>query len=734
MTVVAKAKPSPSAESKAPASKWWRRLKIAFVLGLVVFNCMVVTGTFYGIQRLEAAAAVVPNLPDIMSDIIKRPSQIVSADGVVLFTVAAEYRDPVRRDQIPQRVVNATLAAEDVRFFQHAGVDPFALGRVAYLTLREGGTTQGGSTLTMQLAKRVYTSPQKSIDRKVQDMALATMMERMLTKDQILELYLNQIFYGSGAYGVGAAADVYFGKKLDDLTIAEAALLARCVRRPSHENPFVNPEKAISNRNVVLGLMRSEGMISEAEYKSAKNEKLTLRKERPTTVSGVKVSPYFVDYILHQIRTEMPEIELSSGGYRVQTTLNYKMQMAAQTEVKETLRRKAGADVNTAGCLVLDADGGLLVMVGGADYNRNQFNVVWQGKRQPGSAFKPFVYATAFEYGALSPRGSVRNDPYYYKWSRPRRKVQGGGSGGSVGVVGAIASSNNTAAVWASEAVGRENVVNLCRTAFGMQSKLLPVESMALGSNEVTMLEMAEGYSVFQQHGDRLTPFAIRRIYGPDGLTIKRFEANRVRRVISADTADDMDACLRAVVTRGTATAAGRVKNARGKTGTTSSHKDAWFCGYTDKFICIVWIANEKKGADGRWAALPMRGVFGGKVSAPLWADIMVEVQNIAGEEARSFKNGFSGPAISLPKPKDETTDDVVPETPPEDIDPGVVDSPPVIVPPDPGETGGQNLVYVEVCADSGQRASVYCPERGKRPFVAGTEPGGSCKVHGNRH
>jgi len=729
MDVVAKASPSRENHPKPKANRWWRRIKIALVIGLVLFNCLIVTGTFYGIQRLETAAAVVPNLPDIMSDIIKRPSQIVSADGVVLFTVAAEYRDPVRRDGIPQRVVNATLAAEDVRFFQHSGVDPFALGRVAYLMISEGGTTQGGSTLTMQLAKRVYTSPQKSLDRKMQDMALATMMERMLTKDQILELYLNQIFYGSGAYGIGAAADVYFGKELDELTTAEAALLARCVRRPSEENPFSNPEKAISNRNVVLGLMRQEGMITESEYREALNEKLSLRKDRPQTVSGVKVSPYFVDYILHLVRTEMPEIELSSGGYRIETTLNYKMQMAAQTAVKETLRKKAGSNVNTAGCVVLDSDGGLLTMVGGADYNRNQFNVVWQGKRQPGSAFKPFVYATAFEYGALSPRGSVRNDPYYYKWTRPRRKVQGGGSGGSVGVVGAISSSNNTAAVWASEAVGRENVVNLCRTAFGFKSKLLPVESMALGSNEVSMLEMAEGYSVFQQQGDRLTPYAIRRILGPDGLTVKRFGPERIRRVISADTANDMDACLRAVVTRGTGSAAGRVKNARGKTGTTSSHKDAWFCGYTDKFICIVWVANEVKGADGRWAALPMRGVFGGKVSAPLWADVMVAVQEIAGEEARAFKTTFSGPAISLPKP--DEPEDETPETEPEDVDPGIVDQPPVITPPDLGETGGQNLVYVEVCADSGQRASVYCPERAKRPFVAGTEPGGSCRVHG---
>lgn len=729
MDVVAKASPSRENHPKPKANRWWRRIKIALVIGLVLFNCLIVTGTFYGIQRLETAAAVVPNLPDIMSDIIKRPSQIVSADGVVLFTVAAEYRDPVRRDEIPQRVVNATLAAEDVRFFQHSGVDPFALGRVAYLMISEGGTTQGGSTLTMQLAKRVYTSPQKSLDRKMQDMALATMMERMLTKDQILELYLNQIFYGSGAYGIGAAADVYFGKELDELTTAEAALLARCVRRPSEENPFSDPEKAISNRNVVLGLMRQEGMITESEYREALNEKLSLRKDRPQTVSGVKVSPYFVDYILHLVRTEMPEIELSSGGYRIETTLNYKMQMAAQTAVKETLRKKAGSNVNTAGCVVLDSDGGLLTMVGGADYNRNQFNVVWQGKRQPGSAFKPFVYATAFEYGALSPRGSVRNDPYYYKWTRPRRKVQGGGSGGSVGVVGAISSSNNTAAVWASEAVGRENVVNLCRTAFGFKSKLLPVESMALGSNEVSMLEMAEGYSVFQQQGDRLTPYAIRRILGPDGLTVKRFGPERIRRVISADTANDMDACLRAVVTRGTGSAAGRVKNARGKTGTTSSHKDAWFCGYTDKFICIVWVANEVKGADGRWAALPMRGVFGGKVSAPLWADVMVAVQEIAGEEARAFKTTFSGPAISLPKP--DEPEDETPETEPEDVDPGIVDQPPVITPPDLGETGGQNLVYVEVCADSGQRASVYCPERAKRPFVAGTEPGGSCRVHG---
>lgn len=701
---------------------------MAFVVLLVMVNCLVLAGSFYGIQRLETAAAMVPNLPEIMSDVIKKPSQIVSADGVVLFTVAAEYREPVRRAEIPQRVVYATLAAEDVRFYQHSGVDPFALGRVAYLALREGKASQGGSTLTMQLAKRVYTSTRKTMERKVQDMALATMIERMLTKDQILELYLNQVFYGSGAYGIAAAADVYFGKKLDDLTVAEAALLARCVRRPSEENPYTSMEAAIKNRRLVLRTMLEEGWITESEYKQADNEPVRLRRDRPNTVSGVKVSPYFVDYILHVLKTEMPELDLSSGGYRIETTLNYKVQEKAQAEVKETLERRARLYVNTAACLVVDNDGRIIVMVGGADYNRNQYNAVWQGKRQPGSAFKPFVYATAFEFGALSARGSVRNDPYYYKWSRPRRKVQGGGSGGSVGVASAIASSINTPAVWASEAVGRENVVNLCKTAFGFKSRLLPVESMALGSNEVTMLEMAEGYSVFQQHGDRIVPRGIDRIIGPDGLTIKRYDTERVRRVISQDTADDMDVCLRQVVTSGTGTAANRIKNARGKTGTTSSHKDAWFAGYTDKFICMVWLANEAKDKSGRWLALPMRGVFGGKVSAPLWAEVMAVVQGELGEEARSFSRRFSGKTVTIspPKPEEEKPEEEIPTEPPVDIDPGIIDTPPPLDNP-----GDGNLVYVEVCADSGMRATVYCPERSNRAFAPGGAPKGSCTMHG---
>jgi penicillin-binding protein 1A len=717
-----------------------RRLKIALSCFYVLLIVGLIGGGYFWMQRLNEAAALMPRLPEIMRETISKPTVIVTTDGKPLFRMQTEFREPVRIDKVPKRVIDATLAAEDKRFYDHTGIDVVGLARAA-MTTASGRRVEGGSTITMQLAKRVYTSPERSFDRKVKDMALAYQIERRLTKDQILELYMNNVYYGAGAYGVSAAADVFFGKELDQLTLAEAALLARCVRRPSDENPFVNLDVAVRNRNVVLRQLREANWIGEAEYQSAIKEPVKLRKDRGV-VLGQKVAPYFVDYVLKQVREALPGVDVREGGYRIETTLDSRLQSYAEDAIESAVRRYSGYRVTTGAFLVLDDEGRILAMVGGADYDKNQFNVTVQGRRQPGSAFKPIVYAAAFETGALSPNGSVSNEPYYIRDDSGRRRaIKGGGKGGSVSVRSALARSINTPAVWAIDKVGPENAVRIAKSSFGLNDDLPAVVSLALGSGEVSMIEMAAAYSVFQNEGDRFVPFGLVRVIGPDGRTLVRNEPTWVRMCVSKETAEGTDMCLRAVVTGGTGRSAGVVTNARGKTGTTSDNKDAWFVGYTDRFVAAGWIANERRVGQRPVYDEMSSAVMGGDFVAPIWAKIMRKAQGIYPEKARSMRGGS---IESVPVEPDEETDPAqTPGTgqasPGDPLDPVI--GPDEVVPPledtrtEPTTTPDDDsppgeMVSVEVCADSGLRATAYCPERVRRMFRAASAPKSRCTVH----
>ncbi|MBS1722072.1 MAG: transglycosylase domain-containing protein [Armatimonadetes bacterium] len=740
-------------------SRLKRRLKIGFSLFLIFGLGVAIAGHLYFQQKLDEAAKLIPSLPSKMALVSSEPSVIMSSDGKILETLQTEFRKPVRIDDVPKRVRLATLAAEDKRFYDHGGVDVWGLGR-ALVTTVSGRRVEGGSTIAMQLAKRLFTSPAKSFERKVQDMALATMMERQLTKDQILELYLNQVFYGSGAYGISAASEVYFGKKLDQLSWSEAATLARCVRRPSDENPYANERVALRNRNLVLKSIVDEGWMTQEEYQAALKEPLKLQRSRPQ-VSGERVAPYFCDYVKAWVKEHYPDVDLTSGGYKIETTLNTDLQANAEKEVRRMVRNGRSNRITTAAFVLLDNDGRILAMVGGPDYDKNQFNVITQGRRQPGSSFKPIVYATAFEYGALSPYGSVRNDPFYITDHGRRRAIRGGGKGGSVSVVSAISNSINTPACWAQKEVGTENVIHMAKSAFGIETDLPPADTLALGAGEVSPLEMAAAYSVFQNTGDRFKPFGVRAIVGPDGVPIVTNGPEFERRQLSTESAEGIDMCLRAVVTRGTGTrASDGVKNARGKTGTTSDNKDAWFCGYTDRFLGVGWVANEIHTKDGRVRYQPMDSyVMGGHVVAPMWAKIMSHAQDVLGEEGRSIKSAGSreettdetpaieeNPGIGDPRAEDEAPAVTEPDTQPADENgdatTGEAEHPPTAMPSKPvngGRTPRQErpeqppsgeLVFVEVCADSGQRATIYCPERIRKAFRVGREPRGRCPLH----
>lgn len=684
------------------------------------------------------------SLPAVLAEVSRTPSVIVGSDGRTLFRAMNEYRRTVAFDSIPKLVIDSTIAAEDKRFFDHNGVDYWGIGRAVFNAGKKGG----GSTLTMQLAKRIYTSPERSFKRKVRDMALAVMIEREKTKQQIIELYLNQVYYGSGAFGVGAAADVYFGKKLDQLSIAEAAMLARLVRRPSDENPFVNLDVAIRNRNTVLAIMLDEGKITRAEYEDAVAERVKLKKRNFGSGSKILASPYFVQYVLDQVHHEFPDIDLTTGGYRIETTLNTEIDQYAQSAVKRLVDKYRSRQVTTAAFVLVDDEGRIKAMVGGYDFDRNQYNMIYQGRRQPGSSFKPFVYATAFSRGVLKPDDYISNEKF--SWRDPATgkvwtpKNSGGGYGGSVSIRTAISWSKNVPAVRVCDAVGPDAVVAYAHDVFGFKSELAPVLSLALGSSAVSPLEMAEGYSIFQHLGDRVHPFGITRIIAPDGSVLRDYLPTIRKNMLDPGICEDIDGYLRAVITSGTGTKAKIVENARGKTGTTQDNRDAWFCGYTDKLIGIGWIANEKLDPSGkRWIYDPMPRVFGGTVTVELWRDVMKRAEHIFGSGAprRAPEKAVIEPE---PKVKDEVpVDDVNPGgdempagAPPTEVpavDPAVEKStepkeqPPRRDPPAPAE----EMVAVEVCADTGARATLYCPETVTRVFPKGKQPKKSCRKHG---
>ncbi|MGE3126687.1 MAG: transglycosylase domain-containing protein [Fimbriimonadaceae bacterium] len=696
-------------------------------------------------RRIDAAAAMIPELPVRMRKSFSRPSVIMSSDGKVLMSLTTEYRNPKRLGSIPEHVRNAILAAEDKRFYDHQGLDYRGMVRAAWSTV-SGKRVEGGSTISMQLAKQVFTNSEKSIDRKMQDIALAMAIERSLTKDQIIEFYMNYVYFGAGAYGVGAAANVYFGKELDELTIAEAALIARCARRPSKENPFSDLETATFNRNLVLATMKEEGWITENEFAGAKAEPVTLVKNSRYVSGSTKLAPYFADYVFRELHRLLPQTDVTKGGYRVETTLDYDLDRYSAERVRQLVRRYQGARVTQGAFMVMDKDGRILAMTGGVDYQRNQFNAVVDGSRQPGSSFKPFIYAAGFEKGILSPRGSIRNDPFMIEDDSGRRRaVRGGGKGGSVSVRSAIAMSINTPAVWANKMVGYNNSVHFAQTRFGFTSDLPPVPTLALGSGSVSLLEMGRAYSTFQNGGDRVEPYGIVKVTDPSGKVIYRGGPVVERLSLSSSAAQGIDYCLRAVVTSGTGRAAGSVTNARGKTGTTSDNKDAWFCGYTDRLIGIGWVGNEYRTSSGavRYGEMSS-SIMGGYIVAPLWAAIVGKAQAKYPEKARSISGGGAvsasrdEEAVEPPAPADEPPADEGERPSGEDDRPdgskppdtNVVEDPPV-KPVDPENTrGGEGVIAVELCAGSGARATAYCPERVLRRFPADSVPSKGCPTH----
>ncbi len=558
-------------------------------------------------------------LPDVSTLTYYEPSlttRIFASDGALIGTLYRENRTWTTFDDISPQLRDAILAIEDSRFYEHRGVDPKGVLRAIWSKATGSGGKQGASTITMQLARAMFLSPKQSMDRKLKEVLVAIEIEKSFTKDEIMELYLNQIYLGSGAYGVHAASNLYFGKKPKDLTAAEASLIAGLPQAPSEYSPFVDEKKAKIRQKLVLKRMHSTGKLTKTEYEAAKKEvdsqKFKNRKRKEFTILKV---PYFTTYVIKQLYKQFDEEMLYRGGLNIYTTVDLKLQRKGE----EIVKRRVAADTKylnvhqAAFVTVENGTGYIRAMVGGTGWkDKAQFNRAWQAERQPGSSFKTFVYATAVECG-YPPTTSIPDSPIDINGWKP--KNSDGKFYGPMSMANALRQSRNVVAVRLLQVAGVNRVIQTARK-MGITGKLQAVPSLALGAADLTVLEMADAISTFPNGGIRIPATPIKMITDRDGNVVIDHRFPEKKDVLSESTASYMMEMMRGVVTGGTATSAFMPNHeAGGKTGTTDSYRDAWFVGYTRDYTTAVWCGNDDYTK--MWRS------FGGDLPAGIWKEVM---------------------------------------------------------------------------------------------------------------
>ena len=535
----------------------------------------------------------------------KRPPNIaiLAADGSLLANRGETGGRTVTIGEIPPYLPKAFVAIEDRRFYEHFGIDPIGISRALVTNLRGRGVAQGGSTLTQQLAKNLFLTQERTAARKIQEAILALWLERTYTKDQILELYLNRVYFGSGAYGVEAAAQRYFNKSARSVTIAEAAMLAGLVQAPSRLAPNRNPDLAEKRAQLVIAAMTDQGFISQAAAKTA----LTTPAEVPERVGAGSVN-YAADYVMDVLDDFIGAVE---GDVTVLTTLDTKLQSSAETILVDALSAQ-GAKLNASqGAVVsLAPDGAIRALIGGRDYTKSQFNRATAARRQPGSSFKPFVYLTAMEKG-LTP-DTIRDDsPVSIKGWEPENYSRT--FRGPVTLATAMQHSLNTVSARLIQEVTPREVVRTAQR-LGISSALQPNLSLALGTSEVTPLELTAAYATFANGGQSVLPYVIREVRQTNGKVVYARKAAGLGQVIQPQPLAMMDTMFNGVMNGGT----GSKFNipgwqVGGKSGTTQDYGDAWFVGFTAKLVTAVWVGNDDNSKMKRVTGAGLPGEIWGK-------------------------------------------------------------------------------------------------------------------------
>lgn len=560
------------------------------------------------------------------------PSILYSDRDEPFASLAPEFRIFVPLARVPKLVQQAILDAEDAQFYRHGAISLKGMARAAIRNLASARLKEGGSTITQQLAKGLFLSPERTLGRKIKEIQLAQEIERRYSKDKILEMYLNTIYFGSGAYGIEAAARTYFSKSVGQLTLAEAALLAGLPKAPSLYSPLNDLKRAKERRDYVLNRMEKERHISASQARAAMRLPMAL----VPFFKGRGGAPSFVDFVRKELEPRFGRMLLTRGGLRIHTTLDIDMQRAAtetlrrgiaETEKALAGKRKAVATDQTAleGALVaLDPEtGDIRAMVGGRDYGRSQFNRAVQARRQPGSAFKPFVYAAALDRG-FTPASLLDDYPTSYSIPRDGRMVEWSPENfdrqfrGPVTLRRALEESINVPTVRLLEVVGVEPVISLAHR-MGITSDLRREYALALGVSEVSLLELASAYGILANRGMRVPPRAVRRVASPNGDVLEANEETG-ERVLREEVAFLVTNVLQGAVERGTAKRAkipGR--NVAAKTGTSQDAADIWLMGYTPRLVVGLWMGYDQPRSLGSHESA-------GRLAAPVWADFMRRV------------------------------------------------------------------------------------------------------------
>lgn len=612
------------------------------------FFVMIVSAGLAGLIGVNLYLASLPpiqHLGDFKPNVV---TKFYSNDDEVIKTFTAYKFEKVDIKDVPDNIKHAIIATEDKNFYHHRGYDPVGLVRSMVVNLSTGSFSQGASTITQQLARILFLSNEKTFDRKIKEFIVAARIEKTISKDKILEMYLNNVYLGSGAYGVAGAAQIYYNKPLKNLTLGEAALLAGLPQAPSVYSPYNNKKLALERRDQVLGRMYKMRYITRQEYENAKEEKLHLNPN--PDIYSLNRAPYFVDYAMKELEElGFDETEISQGGYKVITTLNYAAQKAAEDSVIRNLG--AGGSRQAAVFSFSPITGEIYVYIGGKNYGKSQFDRITQSIRPPGSAFKPFVYAAAIEKG-WGPNDMLEDTPVTINGWSPHN--YGNRYRGRLPLFMGLTVSSNVMAARLIKDVGVRSVIGIARS-MGVTTPLEYDMTIALGSNGVKLYEMTIAYGAFANGGFKVKPYAIERVETSRGKVIYQAPKTRVMKVLNLNTAAVITAMLKTVIENGTARSANFGVPAAAKTGTTDDNKDASFYGYTPDIVTGIWAGNDDN--------TKMNGVYGGTIPAMIWKDTMKVATKKFG------KSEFDYPDVELKKSgqaavKETDAEDVTEEAP----------------------------------------------------------------------
>ncbi|MGY6529334.1 MAG: transglycosylase domain-containing protein [Cyanobacterium sp.] len=597
----------------------WGVTKVAggTFISLTLLTTSVVAG---GLAGLAISFRNLPDVRVLRSHVPAQTSYVYDVKGVLLASFhSEEHRQTVELNEISPELKRAVLAIEDSNFYYHEGINPTSVARAIVVNYQSGGVVEGASTLTMQLAKNMFLTHQRSYARKLAEAILALRIEQVFSKEEILDMYLNNIYWGHNNYGVQTAAKSYFNKPASELNLAESAMMAGIIQAPEAFSPFANYATAKARQALVLNRMVDLGWITEEEAQAAKVEPLGVGRPQAWQRSRL---PFVTDAVREDIINRFGSDMLIKGGLNVQTTLDYNMQIRAEEIVRNAHRnlRRSGVQADQMALVAIDPRTHFVkAVVGGIDYETSQFNRVLHSRRQPGSAFKPFVFYSAFASGKYTPSSSVANYSNGFRDGSGIYRPQNYGGdmgGGNVSINHALTVSLNIPAVVVGQEIGLDKVIDLTRT-LGVESPLQPVVSLPLGPIGITPMEMASAYATFANNGWKSDTTMILQVTDSNGNVIVD-NTPKPKLVLDEWSTASLTTILQNVLRPGgTAPAANIGRPAAGKTGTTSGERDVWFVGYVPQLSVAVWIGNDD------FNRTLGRGVTGGGTAAPVWRQFM---------------------------------------------------------------------------------------------------------------